>query len=702
MTIDEVQRKLNFAIAGSLKDAIGQAIPNFLRNTPIVIEEDVNDSRQFEPVAAFLPAFAASDGSLLLEPAGTNEITWPLRVNRAEWVKGSNVVVAQDRSIAPDGTHLADRVTWTGGTGVNSILRRSLELEPGQDYVLSLYLRLQPGGGKFGANDVVRVIGAEGNPEVSLNQLNGWVNKYRLIELKFNAGGIVPESGISANEDWAVDAVSTTTVTLTLAGLSIGEDALQGSRLEFDSGDVYEITANTASSSNQVVFTLDATNLPGDGITTANRVTLTGPAPREIDIEIYSESVASIDWGMADLKEGVVRTSPIIQNGQKETRSDSYLIYRESPFEALNSFGAFFDIKFLRGEGVLIASRGFVIWLDDNNILSCQLDTTVLATPNPIPTENVKIFVQVSAESTSLAIYINGILEARSTVPDANLPDSALSFVSAGVRCHNVFLGFAGALTDGAVAQGQRAGDEVRELFETPEILPSNVISSQSPGITLPEVAIPGIPVVASTAIDSIDRAAREVTVVDATGFTNNSTAFLIRDDVVRTRVEITGIAANVFSVDSVAGLKPGDLFVLGDYDRPSRVTVRMPVTPFDAQEIESIDSGNSTVEIQNTISFDQSPALVQRDYVDVGAFQILGKDDVASELTLDGTNGLEVGDIIFQPATELLIDPQNYTVLFLEDIGGIKVTRKARDSFEIENQNVAPVVVTPQVIVNL
>lgn len=704
--MSSLEQKMSWVLCGRLMELINQDVPIFQRTSPILLEKIVNGSIQFESVGSGLPAFYSDDGSFLIEPEGVNEITWPQRLTQAVWVKGTNVIVQEDRAAAPDGTTRADRITWTGGAGATQVLRRSLSLDPGTTYTLSLYCRLRTNGGQFGVNDVIRMVGGVvGNPTANLNVLNGFAGLYRVIELTFTTAGSIPNVEISATEDYAVTAITTTTVTITLPDVVVTADQLVGARLAFDNDETYSVTANTATSSQNVTVTLDAVNLPGDGISTANRVVVLGPAQQDVDFEVYCESVVSLDWGIVDLKEGSFRSSPINQSGEKTIRADTTIYYRYGPLAGLPSFGFFMDIRYWRGSGVFLETPGFFVWAEDDGRLTCQLQSTPLTTTNPIPSENTKVFIQVSSETTSLSIYVNGRLEARTTVPDVDLAEGPFSLISAGVRCYRKgrIICFSSALTDGGISVGQQAADEVAELFADEDVISASAISSQSPGILLPAVQIPGVEMIAASAITAINLTARTITLEDASNFESNSMLYFLKGESIQSTAMVTARNANVLTLDSVAGVKVGHLAVYGDIDNPGRATVRLPVEAYDAQFIEAVDVGNRRVTVGSAISFDLSTAYVQNQaYADKAGVVIEAIDEVSRTLTLNNVDGIEVGDVIFQPSTELLIDPRNFVVRLQEDYNGVKVERKGRDSIEILNRNVAAATVTPLLIVNL
>lgn len=705
-----VNNKVAFAISGSFRDSIYQSIPLFHRPSPIYLERVINGSSAFEVVESFMPAFYADDASFLIEPEGLNLLTWPQDAGNSAWIKGSNVDVRTDAAIAPDGTQRADRITWTGGTqSFQQVIKRTINLLPARDYILSFYGRLSLSGSKFGPNDVIRVTGgvAGGSAEVKMNQLNSYPGLYRCLELPFRSAGTIPVglAEIDAGQEYPITAVTATTATISF-GANITADQIAGCRIAFSStSNMYTVVSNTASSGGQVTCTFDSgSNLAADGVTNATKAFLSGPSSQAVTIEFYSESTVSIDWGIVDLKEGWFRTSPIPQTRYQTLRSDTTLIYPKSPFAGLPTFGVFIDLRYWRGDGPLLQTLGFVTHINREGKLQVQLDSTIVTLPDVLP-EKARIFIQVAAESTSLKVYVNGILKATAVVGQTTLPESPMSFMTDGVRAYRQVVSFHSLLTDGGVAVGETVREEVAELYSKDLVLSASDISSQSAGIQLPTVDVPGVQILGSSAVSSINNAATPptVTVEDGSTFAAGTTVFILRDSVVRGSIFVKSKAANVLSVDSTVGVKVGDLLVYGDLGNPGRATVRLPVEAKDPQIVESIDAGNKRIVVGSTLSFVRAGAYVQgTSYNDKPGVIITNIDDTTRTLTLDDVSGIAVGDYIFQVKREMLIDPQNYSVRIVEGLAGITIATKSRDTIEITNRNASTLPVTPLIIVNL
>lgn len=134
-------------------------LPIFRRATTASQEYSESGSLRLVTAGEHRPRFAA-DGTLTLEKAASNLLTFPLRLNDSSWVKGSSITVIPDAVQGMDSNYLADRVSVSAFTGnANAqILRKSLTIGAGRQMTASAYLALA--AGRFGGNDVLRVTGA--------------------------------------------------------------------------------------------------------------------------------------------------------------------------------------------------------------------------------------------------------------------------------------------------------------------------------------------------------------------------------------------------------------------------------------------------------------------------------------------------------------------------------------------------------------
>jgi hypothetical protein len=148
---------LIFDMNGTLPTSQGQ-MPTFLRPTPANIESTLNGSWRLSGVGTHQPRFTTT-GALLLERDSINLITFPQDLTNSSWVKGSSMGILADRIQGMDSNYLADRisVSQTTGNQAAQTLSKTLSFESGRSLTLSAYLRLA--GGRFGANDVLRITG---------------------------------------------------------------------------------------------------------------------------------------------------------------------------------------------------------------------------------------------------------------------------------------------------------------------------------------------------------------------------------------------------------------------------------------------------------------------------------------------------------------------------------------------------------------
>lgn len=689
---------------GTLIDLINRVVPNWSRPTPVNMTREIGGSIQLEPVEAHRPAFNPNTGAFLIEPPGTNLLTWNLALNQNVWQKGSNVIVRPDTAPAPDASYLADRVLFASGTGNTQKLLRNLSLEAATSYTLHLILRLT--GGRFGAADYVRVTGdVVGTVETSLTTLNGSLNQYKLLSLTFTTAGTQPTLPGNEGEssEYTITAVGTNTVTL--SGLpSVAADDLVGGQVTFDTtgSTAFPITANTAQSGGSITVTVDAVDLAAAGVTTSSKATFAGPPPAACVLELYSENTASIDWGGAQLEASPIRTSMIYQESEQRPRAGATLTVLNSPFKDRDSMAAYIEMEEWRGDGNLFDAGNFKAWVEDG-VVKASANAIAISDTAPLPATPARILLQASAESASLSLYVNGVLRARSTLTGFSGGASQLRFTSSGMRSHLRFFVFDGALLDGQTAVGEAAQQEVKELFDSPSsVLSAADIASRSPVLNLPTVTIPAPDApTARSKITAVNTGTRVITVESGTNFSIGDAIAILRGSSVISLPVITNKATNDLTLDGLVGVKVGDFAVKGNYDRPGKASIRLPWTPIDPQIISAIDVGTRKVSVTSTLAFTRQRAFVSTSQgQDVSEVLIEAIDNTANTLTLSSIANVEVGHSIAQPAAELLISPWNYRVSLREPINGVKVAQKSQNAVVIENATVGDVSVTPLISV--
>ena len=695
--------KFSFAVLeGSLIDLVNREIPNWSRSSPVHLERSLGSSIQFNSVSAFLPAFDPEEGHFLLEPNGTNLLTWNLAVNNSVWQKGSNVVVRSDVAIAPDATLRGDRVTWTSGTGNSQLIRRSFtNLEAGTEYFLTFVSRLQGGG--FGPNDFLRVVGGvAGTFQSTLSALNAYMRNYRLMTLAFTTAGSQPKlPGVENTTGYTLTAVTTNTFTLTgLEGVAIND--LVGATITFSNvaGKTYLVTANTASSGSQVVITIATSTLLSDGVTTAASTATISAAPlQSVNIELYCESTASIDWGGMQLEQRDFRTSMIYQGAETLVRSASTLTYRTSPIDNLPTFGIYLSLAFWRGDGNLI-DFGDVRASIVEGKLSVTVGNTTLNDPSLLPTTNANIFIQLSSESASLNLFVNNKLVARTSVVGFRSTSSTFTLTSSGVRAIRQVLISTSLLLDGQPEVNGMATQEVADLFNRKVVNPGD-IGAIIPTLNLPTITIPAPESpIGRTIIDGINTSTRVLTVRDGTNFAIGSTVQVLRGTELAPVLFalVTAKTGNSITLDTVAGIVIGDVLNTGNYNRPGRASIRFPASFIDTQIINSIDVPNRRLSVNSALSFQRQRAFIWNPdtYQDVSEVVIEAIDTINNTLTISSLTGVSVGNVIGLPFNELLIDPSVYSAELAMPLANVQISQKTRNAIVITNTRNEPVQVTP------
>lgn len=701
-----LEDKIVSSIQGSLTELNQGDVPNFERRSPVWMERYLNNSLQLYPIAANYPAIASEDSSWLLEPDGVNLVTHNINVGHTSWIKGSNVIIFPDEVPAPDtSTYMADRVVWSSGDGLTQILRRSLQLDAGYTYTLSLILMLT-GGQLAGAKDVIRLVGGvEGSPKIQLTELNGFSNRYRLLSLQFKAAGkqlLLPSSQAQSyghDTSLTVTSVSTNTITVT-AGSSVVADQLKGGQVQFvDKTKLYSILSSTPSAANgSVTLSLDAASLIVDGITAGTKVRLQGAPSQAVDLEFYVESTLSLNFGGIQIEKRPFRTSMIYQDAVFNVRASSRLTYRNNPIARLKTFGIFINLKNWRGDGNVADFGNLVIAIADSKLV-ITVQNTRIAPDVKIPTSS-KLFLQVSEENSSISVFVDKKLIAKTNIMGYVGDHHAdLSLTSEGVRLWQSLVVFDKLLLDGNPAIGQAAEQEVAYLFNTEVIVSAKAISAHAPLVVLPPLTVPAAPApIARSVIIGLNSATNAVTVIDGTKFPATGPVSILRDGrlVLRTRIQTRTAGAGTqvtLGLELTVGVLTGDFLVYGNIDQPGKASVRFPFTPIDQQRILEVDPTQNRIRVGATLAFTKGRGFVQTVlYQDIAEVLVKDKQDGLGYLYLDNVANLQEGHIFSQPEDELIIDPSCYLASLLAEVDRVSVAAKYSNGLVLENFNPVPV----------
>ena len=621
---------------------------------------------------------------------------------------------------SPLNTFLADRVTWTGGNGVTQIISKSLTLKSATTYCVSAFLRLW--GGQFGPKDVIRITGnVVGTNQIRLDQLNAYPKRYQNnLQMLFTTAGQNPTAYLSDPRTGAlplqVSAVNNATVTLTSSySMTVPINSLVGGQISFsnNTSKKYVITANTLFSNNSIDITIAGVTLSSEGVTTASTAIVTNAPEQNINIEVYSESTASLDWGGIQVEENNFRTSHIFNYYDEITvRALTELVYREVPIAGLKTCGFYIDLKYWRGSGIIFDYENLKAFIDDNNKLIVQAGSISLS-PETIPNQNVRFFIQVASELSSVSLYVDGVLKQKiSGISDFVASDSGiLKFTTEGVRAFNRVIITDSLVLDGQIQIGQVASQEVYALFDDLNVITASDISANNPSFRLAPITIPGKKApIAKAQVQSVNINSRLVSVNTSTNsYTNfvvNSFINVIRGNTNQIILQtlLTNISGGNFTLDNVVGIQIGDYLVYGNLTDPGRCSARFPFVPIDPQTITAIDTTNNYIAVSNSVTaFIKARAFVQSPkYEDVAEVIVLGTDPTNKRLIVDNVANISIGDTISQPQSELLVQPQNYSVDFLSTVDGVMVERKYNNGITVRNINEIPADVVPIVRVVL
>jgi len=710
LSLVEIRRSVIFAVEGRLSTPQNQ-IPNFGRSSPITLEAAVNSSINLLPVQSNVPAIDPQDGSILVEPNGTNLLNYNLDLKQTVWQKGSNVTVRGDVALAPDGSQRGDRLSWGVGTGNTQLIQRPVTLKAGTQYYLSGLMKLA--GGRFGAGDTIKMIGGVvGTPATSFTSLNTYFGNYRWIELAFTTLGTQPAKLPDANTGQGYTVVSVSANSVTLTGITgVVSNDLIGGRINFSNNSTknYTIVGNAVSGSNLIVTTDPASgSIAADGVTTAHKAQIVGAPDVASLLQIYIESAVSLDWGGLQLEQSPFRTSMIYQDADITPRSPTRLIYRKqsNPLTGLKTFGLLIDLKFWRGDGNILLAGNLSIEIV-NSKLRLTVGSTVVNDPLVLPPAP-QIYIQVNGESFTLSLFINKKLVVRSNLSGFQPSVSQLVLTSSGVRCFNRIAVLSRAFADGSVGIGEFARSEMADVLFS-EITDVGAIAVAVPELVLPFVTIPSPEAPAATSeIQAINSAGKTVTVLDGTGFSTSGSVIIYRPasdgDRAIGYLVITGKTGNTISLDSVAGIALGDKLVLDFVARPGKASVRLPFSPIDPQAITSIDAGNKRVTVGSSLAFvEKSRAIIQSPlYQDVSEVIVETVDNTNNRLTLNSIVGITVGDVIAQPDEEIEIPTECYYVDLLSPNPAIGIDQKATNGFVLTNKGIGDVAVQTTIKVYL
>jgi hypothetical protein len=705
-----IRKKISFSVEGSLVDLSQQEIPNFSRSSPIWLEKEVNGGFQCYPVAAFYPAFSP-EGTFVIDPGTVNLVDWNIDYTQSVWLKGSNVVIFPDEVPAANTTYTADVVLFAPGNGITQTLSRNFNLLPGTDYYLTVVAGIR-GDSRADLGDVLRVTGDVVEPKsLSLERLNDAPNRYSLLELKFKTSGVAARFP-GQNHSGALTIIS---VTVNTATIIVPSDTASVAVNEYIGGDVtfsnniskrYRIIANTNLnlSNRTIILTFNETTLINDGVTTNSTLLFRGASLANIKLEFYSESTIALMLSGIQIEAKKFRTPLIFQEQNVLTRGVTTLVYRKSPIAGLRTFGIFIEIVEWRGEGNIFDAGNLKAYISDGNKITVEAGGTVIRI-NESAGSKFKLFIQVSQETVSMSVYLNGVLKGRAIAP--NFVGSAtgqLIFDSEGYREWQRFFVCDQILLDRSQNTGDLATNEVAEIFSESVIIDPVLITNHNPIVKLNPVTIPPKQApLFETFIENIEVAAEgKILVSDASGLVVGTSVDVFREGRFVLSSSILVISDNIVTLSNLGTAGVGDRIVYGFTDIPGMASIRFPYDPSDSQKILAINGNRLTV--QSSLSFQKGISYINNEfYEDIAEAIITEIDNVNGYLFLGTENpAIKIGDIISQPLTEMSIDPPNYFYGLLRPSPGIKLGDPHTNGIIAYNENGYPTQIHPFIRVYL
>jgi hypothetical protein len=704
-----------FALKGTLCDVINQGgVGNFSRSSAMFLEQYYEGSLQLYAVEAFKPAFSRDRSDFRLEPSMTNILTHNIDPSKNVWIKGSRVQVYPNMVELPNGDYTGCRVQFSAGNGNGNLIKRTLTLESGQQYTFSGILRAVDS--LFGPSDYIRLTGGVvGTVEIKLADLNATPNRYVMDPLirSFKTAGTQPTSPGNPHQiqNYAIQSVTQNQIELIVpSGYSVELSALKGGQLLINSK-YYLIEANTASVSGVTMLTVNPATMIADSVTTSNTARIIAAPTQSVTIEFYCESSSSIDWGGFQLEPSKFRTSMIYQGENIQCRSGSLLSFRRSPIRGLKTFGIWCSLNHCVGDGLIFDMKNLRLELVEGR-LKLTIDAVVVALTEVLSADRNEIFIQILESQSSASIYVNGVLKSRATIAgfrgDRN---GSLEMTSEGIRVWDEFIVIDTPLLEGQIAIGESAKGDVLKIFKAESLVSAELISRPAPLIVMPSIEIPAkAEPTAKTRITTINNATGVMIVGNATGFVIGGSVTVFRNGNVVKESTITNIVGNTITIRDInAGIVEDDTIAYGVSKFPAYASARFPADPIDSQKILSITPSAGTtgkIGVSSALSFFLGRAIVRTSTNQDVAEQLITNIDLVQNLiTLDSISGVSIGCVIFQPANELIIDPDNYQVLSIDQITGVapaKVGSKYRNGVRFENYNPYSVTITPAVRVYL
>jgi hypothetical protein len=702
--------------ACSVIDRVRGEIPFFRRSSPVnLISYRPNEIVSVKSIKAHRPAIY-ENGAILIEKGANQLLAWNSDLSRTDlWIRGQYVNVYPNAALSPDGSKTAALVTWSAvSTGAAQSLERSLSLIAEKTYTLSFLVGLQSKGGSFNETGQIRLTGnvVPVDP-IKLSVLNNFEGQYRYLSFTFKAGGQQPKlpssrvANIGNAESGNADTFNVLDVTganITIQSYNVGVNDLKGGQVQFQGSDQkHLINGSSASDVNgRVVINTATPSLAAFGVTTSSKARLTGAPEQNATLSFYSESSATLLFAGAFLEEGAFPTSPIFSRGELSPRSNTEYYFYKSPVQDLFTFGVYLQLDYWQGDGNILDLTDFRVFISGGK-LGVQVGATQIMIDEALPRFDVKVFVQVALEQTSVAVYLNKQLKANEQIPRYRGLRSRLNLTTEGLRVikHLFFYDF--LVSGGASERGKFATGDLADLFDNANlVISAEMLAALYPVLKLPTVEIPGTAAPkASGVILSLNTSTRNITVSDTSGFSVGDLAVVLRDQFQITWASVQAIPApGTLTLDNISGINVAtDSIVVGNFTDPGRTSVRLPFEASASGVIDIIDPAAKTVRIPSTLSFAKGRAFILSGSQDVKEVVVGTIDNPNQRLTLNDITDIRSGHLIAQAEYETTISPVNYEVSFMGLQPGVSLgTVKSENGFLLFNTRRGNVHVTPLV----
>lgn len=432
----------------------------------------------------------------------------------------------------------------------------------------------------------------------------------------------------------------------------------------------------------------------------------------KIKLEFVCNRTVSVDWGGAQIEEGLERTSFIEGGIESLGRDQDSLMYAQNPIAGLTSWTVYCSLEEWRGDGAICSWGDLQLAIVNGNLqVRYGSNTLPVLSIGPQP----KIAVTGFGGQNRIAVFVDGLLRATADL-QGYLPNQGSTVVGGdGLRWYRCAYAFDRSLNDGgAITLNQPVSNQLGTLFERDILFllpPSDPTVINFPAarirgragktiFKLPVIKQAGQTITARTfgsgSPQSVVVAVNTI-VNNAAAQTDwiriNNTIFRVTSDPTPTASEIATLLAGAINASPsaepvTASASAANITITGANGDPFLVDVseNLRITT-----LTESSSGNHTVTVPNPTDYAQGRCYFLRNSSFVADAVITNINTATGVITLRAAQfsqykQVAVGDELVQPRWETLIGPGNYLVTGAEQYPFIEVDSKQLDRFTVAN----------------